>query len=208
MSIRARVRTITTVTAALLLAGSTAAAAATVTSTVTSAGTATSPQAEIDTYLRDHPGGVQVSDNALAYRGGEVVVVFPDPGERFAPEGLGDNVRTTSLAAAVAEDVEAAASSVAGCPNGTFDHWYCFYTDSNFGGRRLQFLNTCADYASNWGFNNMTSSWVNTNPRSRIVAWDYRGGNALWVEGYGVSYDGWVGSGANDRMSYWTRTNC
>lgn len=220
MSIRARVRTITTVTAALLLAGSTAAAAATLTSatapttpsTVTSAGTsvgaATSPQAEIDAYLRDHPGGVQVSDNAVAYRDGEVVVVFPDPGQRVAPEGLGDNLRTTRLAAAVAEDVEAAASSVAGCPNGTFDHWYCFYTDSNFGGRRLQFLNTCADYASDWGFNNTTSSWVNTNPRSRIVAWDYRGGNALWVEGYGVSYDGWVGSGANDRMSYWTRTNC
>lgn len=212
MSIRARARTVTTVTAALLLAGSTAASAAhrlpaepvIPTATVTASG----PQAEIDAYLRAHPGGVQISDNAVAYRDGEVVIVFPDPGERFAPEGLGDNLRSTALAADVAQDVGAAAASVAGCPNGTFDHWYCFYTDSNFGGRRLQFLNTCADYASNWGFNNTTSSWVNTNPRSRIVAWDYRGGKALWVEGYGVSYDGWVGSGANDRMSYWTRTNC
>jgi hypothetical protein len=210
MSTFSRVSSITSMVAALVLLGGTATAAAPQAASapqVASAPTA-GPQKEIDAYLRAHAGGVQVSDNAVAYRAGEVVVVFPSPGERRAPDGLGGNVRSTALAAGVAADFDAAASSVAGCPSGTFDRWYCFYTDSNFGGRRLQFLNTCADDAADWGFNNSTSSWVNTNPNSRIVAWDYRGGEALWVEGYGVSSDNWVGSSDNDRMSYWTRTNC
>ncbi|HET6666390.1 MAG TPA: peptidase inhibitor family I36 protein [Intrasporangium sp.] len=204
MSTFSRISSITSMVAALVLLGGTATAA----SPQLEATPTASPQKEIDAYLRAHPGGAQVSDNAVAYRDGEVVVVFPSPGERRAPEGLGGNVRSTALAVGVAADLDAAASSVAGCPSGTFDRWYCFYTDTNFGGRRLQFLNTCADYASDWGFNNSTSSWVNTNPNSRIVAWDYRGGEALWVEGYGVSSDSWVGSADNDRMSYWTRTNC
>ncbi|WP_353356963.1 peptidase inhibitor family I36 protein [Intrasporangium sp. DVR] len=201
-------------TAALMfLAGSTATAAAepelrAAPSEIRSVLTAPGPQQEIDDYLREHPGGTQVSDNAVAYRDGDVVVVFPDPGDTRAPRGLGANVRGTSLAMGLADDMEAAAAAIAGCPYGTLDRWYCFYTDSNFGGRRLQFLNTCADHASDWGFNNTTSSWVNTNPNSRIVAWDYRGGDALWVEGSGISYDAWVGPGDNDRMSYWTRTNC
>ncbi|HEY9494928.1 MAG TPA: peptidase inhibitor family I36 protein [Intrasporangium sp.] len=204
MSTRSRIASITSIVAALVLLGGTATAAAPQLEAASSAG----PQKEIDAYLHAHPGGAQVSDNAVAYRDGEVVVVFPDRGELRAPEGLGANVRSTALAAKVAEDVGLAAASYAGCPSGTLDRWYCFYTDSNYGGRRLQFLNTCADYAADWGFNNSTSSWVNTNPNSRIVAWDYRGGEALWVEGYGLSYDNWVGSADNDRMSYWTRTNC
>ncbi|ADU49540.1 hypothetical protein [Intrasporangium calvum] len=200
MSIRTRLTSTTTVLAALLLLGSTAAGAV--------PDRPTGPQREIDAYLRGHPGGVQVSDNAVAYRDGDVVVVFPDPGEPRAPEGLGANVRSVALATELADDLQAAAASYAGCPYGASDRWYCFYTDSGFGGRRLQFLNTCSDYASDWGFNNATSSWVNTNPDSRIVAWDYRGGTALWVEDQGISSDGWVGSGDNDRMSYWSRSNC
>lgn len=208
MSTRSRIISVTSMVAALVLLGGTAAAAAPQLAYAPQVASSAGTQEEIDAYLRAHPGGTQVSDNAVAYRDGEVVVVFPDPGERRAPEGLGTNVRRTALAAEVTEDLELAAASVAGCPSGTFDRWYCFYTDSNFGGRRLQFLNTCADNAADWGFNNSTSSWVNTNPNSRIVAWDYRGGQALWVEGYGVSSDNWVGSAVNDRMSYWTRTNC
>lgn len=206
MSIRTRVTSLFAVLTALLLLGSAAAAAAP--GATSSPSGPSGPQAEIDAYLAEHPGGVQVSDNAVAYRDGDVVVVFPDPGEDRAPNGLGANIRTSSLATGLAEDLQAAASSIAGCPYDASDRWYCFYTDSGFGGRRLQFLNTCADNAADWGFNNSTSSWVNTNPDSRIVAWDYRGGTALWVEDYGISSDNWVGTSDNDRMSYWTRTNC
>lgn len=161
-------------------------------------------QDEMDAYLTTYPGGSQISDNALTYLDGEVVIVFPVPDSRVAPSGLGSNVRDTELARRVQAQVTSS-SSVYGCPGGG---WYCFYTDSNFGGRRLQFFSTCADFAADWGFNNSVSAWVNTNPYSQIVALDYSGGPILWVEGYGVSYDNWVGSTANDRMSYWYRTNC
>jgi hypothetical protein len=161
-------------------------------------------QNDMDAYLTQYPGGTQVSDNALAYRNGDVVIVFPAPDSRTAPPKLGNNVRDTYLAQRLRQQMSVV-SAVYGCPDGG---WYCFYSDSNFGGRRYQFLNTCSDYASNWGFSNVTSSWVNTNPYSQILTWDYLNGPGLWATPYGLSYSSWVGSLANDRMSFWARTNC
>ena len=73
MSTRSRIASITSIVAALVLLGGTATAAAPQLEAASSAG----PQKEIDAYLHAHPGGAQVSDNAVAYRDGEVVVVFP-----------------------------------------------------------------------------------------------------------------------------------
>ena len=104
MSTRSRIASITSVVAALVLLGGTATAAAP---------QAAGPQRDIDAYLGAHPGGVQVSDNAVAYRDGEVVIVFPDPGERRAPEGLGRNVRSTALATEVSTSWATSSASAA-----------------------------------------------------------------------------------------------
>ncbi|MFC6018238.1 hypothetical protein ACFP2T_18765 [Plantactinospora solaniradicis] len=166
-------------------------------------GSATQLQREIDEYSRRYPGGLQVSDHALAYRGGGVVVVFPEPGQAYAPDGLGNGVR------AAAEDnglvTPMATAYRRGCPYSTVTNadWYCFYTNSNWRGRRLQFRDTCADFASNWGFNNQTSSWVNTHRLRRVYTYDSAGGALLWIESTGISESSWVGASKNDRLSYW-----
>ncbi|WP_223774461.1 hypothetical protein [Streptomyces sp. 135] len=51
-------------------------------------------QATIEHQLRQTTGGVQISDNAIAYDHGHVVEVFPDPGQDTAPRGLGSGVDT------------------------------------------------------------------------------------------------------------------
>ncbi|TDD64318.1 hypothetical protein E1262_28620 [Jiangella aurantiaca] len=164
--------------------------------------------AEMAAALAEQPGGVQLSDNAMAWDDGEVVVVWPNPGDDAAPLGLGDGVRSdvvealglAELAAPLqpASGVEARGSAST-CPWG----YYCFYTASNFDGARYQFSSTCSGYASSWGFDNNTSSWVNRNSSRNYHAYDYVGGSRLWTMVPGTS-DSYVGSSADNRMSYWT----
>lgn len=177
---------------------------------------ATTPlQAQIEGALAQHPGGIQVSDNSIAWNGGDIVMTFPARGQRKAPDGLGDNPRMKVLerlgATGLAPDVAESTESVEGCPNGIFTaDAYCFYTDINWGGRRLTFYSTCSDFASNWGFDNETTSWVNTTNKI-IHAYDQSGGTLLWDEATGVSKSSYVGNTNNDRMSFWrkgTIANC
>ncbi|WP_129667157.1 peptidase inhibitor family I36 protein [Phytoactinopolyspora endophytica] len=176
---------------------------------------------EMAELLELQPGGIQVSDNALTWDDGDTVVVWPNPGETVAPAGLGENVRSdvveamgsaTLLEQAEAENVSAepgtassdfqAAGSYTSCPYS----YYCFYTGSNYDGTRYQFSSTCSSYASNWGFNNQTTSWVNRAGSGKAVyAFDYKGSSRLWYEARG-SQDSYVGSSDNNRMSYWTCT--
>jgi hypothetical protein len=87
--------------------------------------------------------------------------------------------------------------------------WYCFYTDRDFGGRRLQFKDTDADFAGNWGFDNQTSSWVNTNHTFSIYAYSVSCGNVhLWTEPTGPASSSYVGDTNNDRLSFWSKTFC
>ena len=94
-----------------------------------------------------------------------MLLILPNEGEEFAPAGVGENANEEQLE--VDENGELAGpdqvADVHGCPSGLLKKWYCFYTNANYGGRRLQFSSTCSDFASNWGFDNQTSSWVNTN---------------------------------------------
>lgn len=163
-------------------------------------------QRQIDAQLATTKGGVQVSDNAVAYNGGNVVVVFPNPGQRKAPNGLGANVRNTSLAKAAAA-ASPASAQLQDCPDGFTAHWYCFYTDVNWGGRRLQFKDTCVGKASDWGFDNETSSWVNNNPNAYEYTYDGSGLNGafLWSMSWGPTQASWVGAANNDRMSSWAK---
>jgi hypothetical protein len=160
---------------------------------------------EMAELLERQPGGVQVSDNAMAWDGGETLVVWPLPGETRAPAGLGEN-----LIEDVVEDLGlhpqargadfAPAGVYTSCPSG----YYCFYTSSNYNGTRYQFSSTCSSYASNWGFNNQTSSWVNRAGSNKIIyAYASAGGSLLWYEPH-PSQSSYVGSSNNNRMSYWT----
>ncbi|MEV5979120.1 peptidase inhibitor family I36 protein [Streptomyces sp. NPDC052114] len=171
-------------------------------------------QKQIDEQIRDY-GGIQVSDNAVSYENGSVVMVFPDPGEETAPDGLGDGIRT---AKAKRDDLlknaqapAAQGANVEGCPQGWTEagRWYCFYEHKNFKGRRLQFNETERQYASNYGFNDKTSSWVNTNKKGSNTwyTWNHvdknwRVSGFLW-EMYAGSKSSYVGNAANDKMSAW-----
>ncbi|MEU4743203.1 hypothetical protein AB0G02_22450 [Actinosynnema sp. NPDC023658] len=158
---------------------------------------------EVEELLAEHPGGVQVSDNAVAWLGGRILVVMPSPGEAVAPKGLGANVRyPRARAAGLAEPADAAeVRDVHGCPSGTTkkDN-YCFYENRDWGGSRWQFADTCGDEASDWGFSAKTSSWVNTDTDKTIIA--YAGSSRLWdePENSGSKY---VGDAHNDKMTRW-----
>lgn len=161
--------------------------------------------------LLQQPGGVQLSDNAMAWDDGSVIAVWPSPGDAAAPVGLGDGVRSDVVEALGLTDLvglagafEPAAGaqprgSASTCPSG----YYCFYTGTNFDGARYQFTSTCSAYASSYGFDNSASSWVNRNSSRNYHAYDYVGGSRLWTMTPGTS-DSYVGSGADNRMSYWT----
>ena len=167
--------------------------------------------AEMTAALEQHPGGVQVSDNAMAWDDGAIVVVWPDPGETVAPFGLGDGVRPDVVAALGLEasvrsasrtgDVVSRASALS-CTPGR----YCFYPDANFGGVRSEFSTTCSAYAGA-SLDGTTSSWVNRNPNRNFHVYDYFGGPRLWTMPAGtLTSDAYLGA-ADNRLSYWTCTN-
>ncbi|MCZ2803570.1 peptidase inhibitor family I36 protein [Modestobacter sp. VKM Ac-2983] len=58
-----------------------------------------------------------------------------------------------------------AAASVGNCPTVTFGNdWYCFYENSNYGGRRLQWSDSYPYPGvkfQDYGFQYQLSSWVN-----------------------------------------------
>ncbi|AYY14308.1 hypothetical protein EF847_18005 [Actinobacteria bacterium YIM 96077] len=160
---------------------------------------------EMAEMLDRQPGGVQVSDQAMAWDDGATVVVWPAPGESRAPAGLGANVREGAVQQM---DLERQATGADLSPMGTYTScpsgYYCFYTGTNYDGMRYQFSNTCSSYASSWGFNNQATSWVNRAGSNKIIyAYDYNGGQLLWYEPH-PSRSTYVGSGDNNRMSYWT----
>ena len=171
---------------------------------------------EMNRMLALQPGGIQVSDNAMAWADG-AVVVWPSPGEAHAPAGLGSNVRVEVVdelklgqlanePASAAESSAAAAAAVAGTWRSCSAGYYCFYTGTNYEGTRFQFSSTCSGNASSWGFNNQTSSWVSRIYNKRVMAYDSSGGARLWTMSPGAM-DASVPAAADNRMSYWTCAN-
>jgi peptidase inhibitor family I36 len=175
-----------------------------------------STQAALDAALDLRPGGVQVSDNAVSWDGGNVILVVPSPGQQVAPPGLGSGVREDTLStpllqeeAEVGAQVQRRGTALRGsagtCPGGYLQtDYYCFYVDRDYNGRRLQFTgNTSAEHASNYGFNNETSSWVSNDVDCYVQAYDTIHGDRLWQEPEN-STSSYVGNANNDKMSYWT----
>jgi hypothetical protein len=169
-------------------------------------------QRRIDGYLARFTNATQVSDNSIAWPDGSFLTLV-DTGERFAPPGLGRNVmpdRARAVGLGKLADGDVTILDVQGCPSGyfTFDA-HCFYRYRDFGGDRWT-INTplCRANAADYGFNNITSSWVNTDTDKTILAsdtTDYQGG--LWSEPENTQ-DAYVGSWADNRMSSWNANNC
>ena len=179
------------------------------------------PQAELDRVLALQPGGTQVSDNAVVWGDGDVVLVVPDRGQAKAPAGLGANVRrhlldtpalrsldTTSVA------TKRGSSTVAGsgqslatheCPGGAFTKdYYCFYQYRNWGGRRVQFTGQTSEaHAADWGFNNGTTSWVSNDVDCEVKTYNTFEGSLLWRQPEN-SVSAYVGSEHDNKMSWWT----
>lgn len=217
---RARLSTVVAAAALVVTTGVSSAQADSGGAEPSPSGTPSGPLAgEMSRMLEVRPGGVQLSDNAMAWDDGDVVMVWPSPGESSAPAGLGPNVRDDVVgamgldaatvgdgamgldAAAAGDGASAGEMSAAGswstCPPG----YYCFYTGTNYDGERLQFSDRCSGGAGAWGFSNVTSSWVNRDYGKVVYAYDYKGGSHLWTMNPGAM-DSYVGSADNNRMSY------
>jgi hypothetical protein len=135
--------------------------------------------ASIAKFLREHPDATKVSPYQVAWANG-AILTWADPATGAIPTDVenrselppGDEVSTLD---------------VNGCPSGSFTtNKYCFYEHTNFGGRMLQFAD-CGSYQyfSTYGFENQTSSWVNTTGNTVTVYNRLVGGGQaiLWVEG-------------------------
>jgi hypothetical protein len=167
-------------------------------------------QAQIDDQLRRYPGGEQISANAVSYDNGEVTVVFPTPGTDVSPGGIGGEVRTEKLTSDTLKTFESRAwRDVHGCPEGLMKKWYCFYENRDFKGRRWQFQATTAENATAWGFNDQTSSWVNTRNDLGLEfsAYDRINQSGLLWQMPRSSEKAYVGNESNDRMSSWKKTS-
>ncbi|MFE3118764.1 peptidase inhibitor family I36 protein [Streptomyces niveus] len=164
-------------------------------------------QQEINDVLAKTEGGVQISQNEIAWNGGEVIMSFPLPGETHAPisspaakrleakmaslplnttEPAGPEPLNTTESAAPEpvepEEYETPAGTTAAdsCPTVvTGNDWYCFYQYKDYGGRRLQWSASYNSgvYFSNYDFVNRTSSWSN------------KGGKTIYVLGRSISGD-------------------
>ncbi|WP_371749827.1 peptidase inhibitor family I36 protein [Streptomyces sp. NBC_01283] len=167
-------------------------------------------QKSIDEQIAEY-GGTQVSDYAVAYDDG-AVVVFPNPVTGEAPDNLGTGTRT---AQAQSYDLDTnpndnigLRSAVQGCPSGWTPNsdWFCFYQYKNFKGKRWQFKDTSVGYAANWGFDNKTSSWVNNRSdwvidTYRILDSKCRGKDSMFVMGHGKSSA--VDSRVDNKLTAW-----
>ena len=145
------------------------------------------PSPAIAQVLRDHPGGVHINTDQIAWNDGTVVLTIPSEPPSLADNGIGPT------------------GSVQGCPVG----WYCFYQNINFNagaaGRRLQFSDcNSTQFLTDYGFGNQTSSWVVNKTVRNIVVFDALGTVQLWTE-FGHSNSSWVGPAANDRADWF---NC
>ncbi|MFE2723946.1 peptidase inhibitor family I36 protein [Kitasatospora sp. NPDC059327] len=135
-------------------------------------------QHAVDDQLAGGRGGRQSAANEVTYPDG-AVVVLPLPGQAQAPAWSGDTLRRGAAADADWKQ----------CPHDPA--YYCFYQDINWGGRRLQFAavyeQTPVSF-TDYGFQDQTSSWVNTTRNLSVIVDMYEGADRwrmLWKEAPG-----------------------
>ncbi|WP_189135298.1 peptidase inhibitor family I36 protein [Wenjunlia tyrosinilytica] len=161
-------------------------------------------QSQVDETLSTTAGGVQISANEIAWNGGEPILTLPLPGQEQAPAA---SPAARDLMGFSADDATPDVNWHK-CPAGGDDNrWYCFYENSNFGGRRLQWnWAHCQDPIAfdDYGFARKASSWVNTT--RNIDHWGmkvevYSTSVRLWVENP-WSQVAYVGDSKNDRAMH------
>ncbi|WP_405759521.1 MULTISPECIES: peptidase inhibitor family I36 protein [unclassified Streptomyces] len=149
-------------------------------------------QSEVNQVLASTKGAVQISANEVSWNGGEPVLVLPLPGQAKAPAS---SPKAQQLQAGVAgmpaSEKSPAVAQGDSCPTEwTGNDWYCFYQYKDFEGRRLQWNQPhpyTAVYFSDYGFNDMASSWSNKGGltvfvRGREIADDDNSCNrTLWI---------------------------
>ncbi|MEV6207405.1 peptidase inhibitor family I36 protein [Kitasatospora sp. NPDC051914] len=175
-------------------------------------------QAEIDQQMKDVPGGIQVSANEIAWKGGSVVMSFPVPSQRTAPETSGKLLGGAALKGADAVSPRATGTcydtgscSYQKCPYGFRDMWYCLYADRDYGGRRLQWKDVYeyTNALDQWNFNYQASSWVNTSTKMTVEVYG-PGDQRLWVMPSRANFfsdpthNNYVGNDVNDRATSFT----
>ncbi|MFI6280081.1 hypothetical protein [Streptomyces sp. NPDC050988] len=160
-------------------------------------------QQQIDQVLARTEGGVQISRYEIAWNGGEAVMAFPLPGERYAPPSSAAAVKlqaeTVGLSSAeTAKAVSAATEELDGtpapeavpsdeeepagevtaaasnCPTETLGNdWYCFYQYKSYAGKRLAWNAAHKNYMYFSAYN-----FVN-----RTSSWANKGGKTIYVRG-------------------------
>jgi hypothetical protein len=147
---------------------------------------------EISRVLRTSLGARRTGPWEVSWDGGAVVSRWTLPRAQTSTSA------STSMAVS-------AASSYAGCPDGTYVHWFCFYEHASYGGRMLQFRDCPSTQSlAAYGFANAATSWVNNRSGATVTVYDgSSSGTVLWRE-YGRSHSSNVGSWANDRADTFT----
>jgi Peptidase inhibitor family I36 len=158
---------------------------------------------DITQVLRSSPGAVRTGPYEVSWDDGAVVSTWVPRGSAVDGRTSAEQMRLPdggSDSAALS-----AASSYAGCPDGTSVHWFCFYENASYGGRMLQFRDCPSTQSLGaYGFANATTSWVNNRSGVTITVYDgSTSGTVLWRE-YGRSHSSNVGSWANDRADTFT----
>jgi hypothetical protein len=138
------------------------------------------PRPEIAQVLSEHPDGIQIAEDKIAWHDGRVVLTIPSP---------------TDVTVDAIED----------CDEGFF----CLWQDTQFRNRHVQFRDAGCQSLDNFGFNNLASSWFNDNNGTYRVYLTVgcRDGVLFTAEpGARVSF---VGPASNDKASAICRgSNC
>ncbi|WP_344468463.1 hypothetical protein [Kitasatospora kazusensis] len=169
-------------------------------------------QAQIDSQLKKTPGGTQVSANEISWQNGNIIMSFPLPSQRTAPEtspklvstakGNGVSPRGTGTC------YDSGTCQYQKCPYGFHDQWYCLYQDGDYGGRRLQWKDhySYLKQLSEWDFDYKASGWVNTSMSTTVEVFG-PGDERLWVEPSrdnffsDPTHSAYVGDYANDKAT-------
>ena len=159
-----------------------------------------SVQAQIDSFLTKHKDAAQTGPDEVSWNDGAVVMTWPDPSTgKVRPAQAANNGKTDAGG-------EIGTMDVNGCPEGyTVRDAYCFYEHSNFAGRMLKFYDCGGQqYMGQYGFNDKTSSWVNTI-NNTVIARDFDGTRhvAMWYE-QPRTKSSYVGNTYNDRLDAFT----
>ena len=158
-------------------------------------GTATGSggNAEMQALLEEFPEATQIDDHSISWDDGKVVLVLQedDAGELSAED---DGPESSAVVGS---------SQVLPNPHGCPPGWYCVYEHRNWGVRRLQFSDCTRNDLGNYGFRNMTSSWVNNGSRT-VQAMDdipLLPDRGLWTMPP-QSLSAYVGDANNDKADY------